>query len=154
MAARHRQAEKIAKGQRSAAGVPAKAVHCQECGKAAGLVTGAVIYPNLPEYAERPYWRCLCGAYVGCHPGTYIALGTPCGPETRKARIAAHASLDGLWRRKAARGGVSKGEARGAAYKWAAAQLQIDPAACHIGMMDKATALRVVALCAPFMGNR
>lgn len=145
MAARHRQAKKSALARDDAPSA------CEECGKRPGLVTGELIYPHRPEYKDRPFWRCLCGAYVGCHPGTYKALGTPCGYATRQARIAAHEALDGLWRRKMAKDGVGKHEARPAAYRWMAAQLNIDPARCHIGMMNEATARRVVEICAPFV---
>lgn len=143
MAARHRQAKRAALGR---ARPP---VICQDCGKPAGLTTGAVIYPHRPDLAHKPIWRCLCGAYVGCHPGTEVALGTPGGPETRKAREAAHAAFDPLWRRKIERDGVPKHEARGAGYRWLAEQLGIHPDDCHIGVMDAATAWRVVDVCKP-----
>lgn len=144
MAARHRKAQTraLARGN--------QAVLCQECGQAAGMVDGRAIYPHRPDLFAKMFWRCDCGAYVGCHPGTIIALGTPCGPETRAARNAAHAALDPLWRRKIQRDGVPRHEARGAAYAWLADQLSMRPEDCHIAMMDQATARRVVEVCAPY----
>lgn len=121
---------------------------CIECGALAEMTEGEAIYPHHPNLWAKPYFRCSCGAYVGCHPGTEIPLGYPAGPETRKARSAAHAAFDPLWKRKAERDGIGKGKARGLGYKWLAEALGIEPAACHISHMDTATARRVVALCA------
>lgn len=143
MAARHRRAKKALRAK------PLPPVTCGECSKPAGLVTGSVIYPRRPDLAGKTYWLCCaCGAYVGCHPGTQQPLGTPCGPATRAARSAAHAAFDPLWKAKASGDGVPKNEARGAGYRWLAAQLGIDGADCHIGHMDAASARRVVDICA------
>jgi hypothetical protein len=145
MAARHRQHGK----QRAQAEKLAR-VDCGECGKPAGLVSGELIYPHRPDLHAKSFWRCCsCLAYVGCHDGTYRPKGSPCGPETRAAWIAAHAAFDPLWRRKMARDGVPQHEARGAGYRWLAEQLGVDPADCHIGMMDVVTARRVVEVCKP-----
>lgn len=111
-------------------------VTCLECGKEARLVDGKRIYPHRPDLYAKSFYLCECGAYCGCHPGTTSALGSPCGPATRKARSAAHAAFDPLWKRKTM--------SRHLAYKWLAEQLGIDPADCHIGMMTEATARRVV----------
>jgi len=92
-------------------------------------------------------WLCDCGAYVGCHDGTERPKGRPCAKPTRDARIAAHAAFDRLWQAKVKRDGCTKKQARASGYKWLAASLGIEPKACHIGEMDKATALRVVQLC-------
>lgn len=130
-------------------------VDCGECGKPAGLVDGRTVYPGHPEYADRPFWRCcVCGAYVGCHDGTFLAKGTPCGPETRRARMAAHAAFDPLWRRKAAKEGIGLGHARGKAYVWLAGRLEIPVDRCHIGMFDAAVARRVVEICTPYLRQR
>ena len=136
--------------QRAAAEKLAK-VDCGECGKPAGLVDGRLVYPHRPDLADKPFWRCcVCQAYVGCHDGTYRPKGSPCGPETRQARIAAHAAFDPLWRRKMEADGLTQGHARAKAYKWLAEQLGTAPEATHIGMFDAATARRVVELCAPY----
>ncbi len=120
---------------------------CIECRKLAVLVTGQAIYPHRPDLHDRPYYRCECGAYVGCHPGTEVPLGYPAGPLTRKARGEAHAVFDPLWKRKAVRDKISRGKARGAGYKWLADQIGIPYADCHISMMDSATCSRVVLAC-------
>lgn len=122
---------------------------CVECnGRDPELVGGDVIYPHRPDLYRKKFLRCRCGAYVGCHMGTDLPLGHPAGPLTQRARKDAHAAFDPLWKRKMAKDGVSKHEARGAGYRWLAAELGIDPKACHIGWMNRETALRVVAACA------
>lgn len=125
-------------------------VICHECGAWASRVTGEVIYPHRPDLHRKNFWRCNCGAYVGCHPGTGTPLGSPCGPVTRAARSRAHAAFDPLWKAKIVRDGVAKHEARGAAYRWLATSLNIEPERCHIGMMDAVTADRVTALCGKY----
>lgn len=46
-----------------------------------------------------PTWTCReCDARVGVHPGTTRALGTLANAATRRARIAAHAVFDPLWK--------------------------------------------------------
>lgn len=145
MAPRHR---KIGQESRSTA---TRKVDCGECSGPCGLVTGDLIYPHRPDLAHKSFWRCYrCNAYVGCHKGTTRPLGTPAGPETQRARRAAHAAFDPLWQRKVERDGVAKHEARGAAYRWLSAQLGTPPEKTHIGHFDAATALRVVELCAPY----
>lgn len=149
MTARHRQARKTKRETERH-----ELVNCGECGKPAGLVSGELIYPHRPDLHAKPFWRCCaCQAYVGCHPGTFRPLGTPCGPSTRAARSKAHAAFDPLWRRKMQRDGCQQHVARGAAYKWLAGQLGIDPLKCHIGMFDASTALRVAEICASFNGG-
>lgn len=143
MAARHRQ-----HGKRKAEAEKLARVDCGECGKPAGLVTGETVYPHRPDLHALPFWRCCaCQAYVGCHDGTFKPKGTPCGPETRGARIAAHAAFDPLWRRKMAKDGLNQGHARALAYRWLSEQLGTEPDKTHIGMFDRATALRVVEIC-------
>jgi hypothetical protein len=110
-----------------------------ECGKTARLVTGQDLYPHRPDLYAKRFWKCLCGAYVGCHGGGITPLGYPAGPETRKARSAAHAAFDPMWK--------GKSRSRSSAYKWLADQLGLDPHATHISWMDEATARRVVEVC-------
>lgn len=145
MAARHRQAKKALRGEL----LPK--VDCGECGKPCGLVDGRTVYPHRPDLANKKLWRCAaCGAYVGCHDGTVAPLGSPCGPDTRRARREAHAVFDPLWRRKIAKEGIAKRQARKAAYRWLSEQLGTEFEKTHIGMFDAAMARRVVDLCAPF----
>lgn len=112
------------------------APRCIECGKIAELVMGDRIYPHRPDLYQKRFYLCACGAYCGCHPNTNFPLGYPCGADTRKARSAAHAAFDPLWRR----GSMGRSQA----YQWLARTLGIDTEDCHIGMMDAPTARRVV----------
>lgn len=109
---------------------------CIECGSRAFLTDGRAIYPHRPDLYRKRFWLCQCGAYCGCHHGTSDALGYPCGPETRKARSAAHAAFDPLWR-----SGKMK---RGQAYRWLSKATAIPFDQCHIGMM---TAKQAQSVC-------
>lgn len=110
------------------------------------LVGGQVVYPHRADLFGRWFWRCACGAYCGVHP-TLKPRGRPGGPETRRARDAAHAAFDPMWRKRAEISGVKPYVARTRGYKWLAEQLGIERKDCHIGDMDAATALRVVEVC-------
>jgi uncharacterized protein DUF3268 len=123
---------------------------CPYCGNAAELVTGKEVYGprKLTWLHDKRYWLCRpCEAWVGVHDGTIIPLGRLADKELRIAKQSAHAVFDPLWEAKMRRDGCSKTKARGAAYKWLAEQLGIDPADCHIGMMDVPTINRVVRIC-------
>ena len=127
---------------------------CSECGGTdVRCVSGDQIYPHRPDLYAKWYWRCACGAYVGCHRTTKVPLGTPAGPATRRAREEAHAAFDTLWQRKVMRG-VLRADARNAAYAWLAEQMGLDPSATHIGSFTKTQCERVVELCRPYLGSR
>lgn len=84
-------------------------VKCIECYTTEALLTtGAEIYPHRKDLAALSFYICdNCGAYVGCHPGTTTALGSPAGPETRSARQQCHRLFDRHWKS----GGMSRSEA-------------------------------------------
>lgn len=109
---------------------------CAECDSIQRLTDGRRIYPHRPDLYAKRFWLCECGAYCGCHPGTTIPLGTCAGPATRRARSAAHAAFDPLWKRRIV--------TRQSAYAWLTRVLGIDPRECHIAMMDAERARRVV----------
>lgn len=111
---------------------------CIECGGLASLVDGKAIYPHRPDLYAKSFYRCECGAYCGCHPKTIKPLGYPCGPTTRKARSAAHAAFDPLWRK----GTMNRRDA----YLWLAKHMNIPAASCHIGMMTEDQAKKVVEI--------
>lgn len=126
---------------------------CVDCGGLGVLKPGRDVYPHRDDLWGLQFYVCTCGARVGCHKGTDLPLGYPCGPATARVRDKAHRVFDGLWRRKMERDGVSKGSARGAAYRWLSQELRIPFGDCHIGMMDRATAQRVVGLCTPIFNR-
>ena len=127
---------------------------CSDCGGTdVRCVSGDQIYPHRPDLYAKWFWRCVCGAYVGCHPTTQVPLGTPAGPATRKAREQAHASFDALWRRKVLRG-TPRTEARNAGYVWLAEQMGLDPSNTHIGSFTKEQCEQVVELCRPYLSSR
>jgi hypothetical protein len=112
---------------------------CLECGAIAKLVGGERIYPHRPDLYHKRFWLCECGAYCGCHGVTTRPLGNPAGPETRRARNAAHQNFDPLWK--------SRQMDRRAAYAWLSREMGIPPEQTHIGMMTAAQAWQVVDLC-------
>lgn len=127
---------------------------CGDCGGPSAIATVEFIYPNRRDLWKRDdgstpwYWHCgACGAYCGAHRDTLKPFGTPGGPETRQARMDAHAAFDPLWRRKMVKEGISQTKARGKGYKWLAAQLGMDAKKCHIGEMSAPDARRVVEVC-------
>ena len=127
---------------------------CLYCGNAAELVNGAKIYPLRADLAPLNFWNCEpCSAFVGCHKaGSYrfedgkkiVHKGTePMGrladAELRRAKIAAHAAFDPLWK--------ASGKGRRFAYTWLAARLGLPVDRTHIGEFDAATCRKVVGLC-------
>lgn len=119
---------------------------CADCGGKSTCVTGKEIYPHRPDLYSKRFWRCECGAYCGCHPGSTFPLGSPAGSETRKARNAAHDAFDPLWERKIIRDGVPQHEARAAGYAWLAEQMGLPVEQTHIGMFTAEQARRVVEI--------
>lgn len=121
---------------------------CDYCGKPSELVTGAQLYPNHPNFATQPYYKCWpCEAWVGCHDGTLAPLGRLANKELRMHKGFAHAAFDPLWKRKADKDCISRGHARSKGYKWLAKSLGIEGKDCHIGMFDVAQCKEVVRLC-------
>ena len=113
---------------------------CPYCWNPAQLVDGGVIYPHREDLYAKWFWRCHpCNAYVGCHPGTQNPLGRLADPELRRAKMAAHAAFDPLWKN----GAMSRKEA----YAWLAQALNLSPDDCHMGMFDLNGCKRVVEAC-------
>lgn len=113
---------------------------CPYCGQPSLLVDGTVIYPHRHDLAQKKFYQCSpCDAYVGCHPkaapngmggfgdGT-VPLGRLANAELRRAKAAAHAAFDPLWR--------FDGMRRRDAYGWLAKALGIPTQDCHIGLFD------------------
>ena len=126
---------------------------CGECGTIARLTTGRAIYRNRPDLYAKPIWICddLCGAYVTCHPGTNVPLGTPARAELRRARQVLHKNMiDALWKTAHLSGAyvdVSNPKriqrhARVRVYEFLADRLGIEREACHVGLFDLETCRR------------
>ena len=116
---------------------------CLHCGDEAALVTGREVYPGLPRLWEKPVWRCPCGAYVGCHPGTTTPLGFPADAALRRARMILHnRRVDPLWRNR------PKGRRsyyRRAVYRLLTRRLGLPESACHVSIFDIETCRRAWA---------
>lgn len=122
-----------------------QAPKCDYCHRDAKLVTGAAIYPHRPDLFARFFWQCEpCDAHVGCHEagkgygdGTR-PLGRLANAELRRAKSAAHAAFDPLWKT----GSMSRAQA----YSWLAKELGVAPQNCHIGMFNVDQCRAVVSL--------
>lgn len=119
---------------------------CIECGETPELVGGEILYRHRPDLYHKKFYRCSCGAYVGCHPDSEIALGNPCGPETRRARGEAHAAIDPLWRE-----GVMR---RNEVYAELARRLGIERSRCHVAHMNLPEARRAREIAYQMMGEK
>lgn len=139
--------------KREARIVPCEPI-CVECGKLAEHVKGDRVYPHRRDLWVKNFYLCECGAYVGCHPFTRIALGRPAGPLTRAARNRAHNAFDLLWRRKMRVEQCPQEVARNAAYDWLAGLLGYPRGECHIGWMTAPEANAVVRACDPYIHRR
>lgn len=102
-------------------------------------------------FGDGHVWMCSnypkCDAYVGCHRGTTIPLGRIANRELRRAKMAAHAAFDPIWRDYSRRNRVPKRRARLNAYLWLAEELRMPAEKCHIGEFDVAECLKVVEIC-------
>jgi hypothetical protein len=122
---------------------------CPHCAGRIRLMSNAVIY-NGKEYGKWPYTyicqKAGCRAYVGCHPNTFIPLGTLATAPMRDARKKAKAAFNPLWE--------SGQMTRSQAYTWLATQLGIkNKEECHIGWFDVEQCRRVVQVCNQHMAE-
>lgn len=119
--------------------------NCMECNSVAELVTGKDIYPHRTDLHHKAFYKCVCGAYCGCHEGTKKPLGYPANAITRKARSAAHKEFDKLWKNNY----MSRVEA----YKWLQETMNLSTELCHIGMMNLDQASKVYIAARQYMST-
>ena len=119
---------------------------CPYCGSNAELKTGYHVYPHRPDLAHLKIWACdPCDAWVGTHKNspTHAPLGRLANAELRKAKMAAHAAFDPLWKN----GQMTRKEA----YKRLAEKMGLAKEKAHIGMFDVEQCKTVVLLCTPMI---
>lgn len=125
---------------------------CPYCHSAVELVTGAEVYPERPELAERHIWRCTqCDASVGCHrPGARVRtsadielvsdgtlpMGSLANEELRAARTETHRLFDGLWQPPARM-------SRADAYAWMARFLGVPAEDAHVASLSYPECIKV-----------
>lgn len=117
---------------------------CPYCGSKTNFTDSKKIYQGVSYGMVYVCWP--CNAYVGVHIGTKRALGRLANSELRIWKKEAHAWFDPLWKKKVSKG-VSKYEARNAAYTWLSENLGIIKEFTHIGMFDVSQCKQVVELC-------
>lgn len=112
-------------------------VICPRCNCPAMLLDASYVY-GLGSRGR--IWFCLvCGAYVGCHPGSTKALGWPADKATRWARHMAHEAFDPIWR--------SRRMSRSGAYQRLAQRMGLPPEQTHIGMFNQEQCGQVIKIC-------
>ena len=111
-------------------------VMCDYCGKQSHFVDSTIVYGR--SYGMI-YYCPGCKAWVGVHKGTDVPLGRLADAQLRKAKIAAHAAFDTIWRRRRT--------TRKEAYKWLSEQMGLPVEKTHIGMFDLAQCEQVITLC-------
>ena len=117
---------------------------CPYCGNDAELTTGYKVYPHRLDLADLKIWACMpCDAWVGTHKNspTNEPLGRLANAELRRAKMAAHAAFDPLWKS----GQMTRKEA----YKRLSEKMGLTPNETHIGMFDVEQCKTVVLLCTP-----
>lgn len=144
------------KDRRGHGGHPMKVVEkrCEYCGGLAVLLSDSKKIYHGRDYG--PAWYCDNNhepAWVGCHGGSYIPMGRLANKELREAKQAVHANFDWMYKLKVSRG-QKKHEARGAAYKWLAEQMGIEPKDCHIGMFSLEQCARALEILKPHQYKR
>lgn len=126
-------------------------ITCPYCQQPAKYMASSEAVYHGRDYG--PLWACLkCEAWVGCHPGTKKPLGRLANAELRKAKMAAHAAFDPIWKARYATKSPAdpkykKGMARGGRYKKLAELMGLTRDECHIGEMNVEQCLKVVELC-------
>ena len=111
---------------------------CPRCGRACERLTGADLYPGRPALAAKRFLACRpCDLRASCHALTWKPASELADGETRRARQAAHAAFDRLWRGPG-------GEDRRALYARMADGLGLDRRTCHIAQFDAETCGRVL----------
>lgn len=110
---------------------------CGECGTSMVLrLSKYGLFYGCPRFPQ-------CRGTHCAHPDG-APIGIPCNAETKRARMAAHAAFDGMWKAWAERAGNCA--ARNDAYAWLRLEMGLTKEQAHIGRFDKEQCARVVEL--------
>lgn len=103
---------------------------CNICGSSVKLISNKQIYGQ--SYGSGYAYVCTnCGARVGTHKGTKIALGILSDSKTRKLRMECHSLFDLFWKGK-----NQSTLKRYDCYNQLAKVLKINITQCHFGYFD------------------
>jgi hypothetical protein len=124
---------------------------CVECGGRGKITPGNRLFPADSHRAAMVFFRCDCGAFASCHPGTAIPCARPANGHTRYLRHKAHEAFDPLWMGYGSGSGrtkgVATGKARKRAYRWLAQEMGLEIQDMHIGLLNADQCRRVIELC-------
>lgn len=131
-------------------------IKCPYCGGSAVFHNSSAFIYNGKDFG--PVHACenfpLCDSFVGCHPGTNVALGRLANNELRFWKKEAHKYFDQLWISKKInkiyRVFLPDTSNRKKAYIWLSQKLRISIDDTHIGMFDVDTCKKVVEICKPY----
>ena len=128
---------KFRRGQN--ANEPRKGPECPYC-KGPTVIRGPeFVYGDKAQKDWSPVWVCQnypdCDAYVGCHPGGKIPLGTPARKALRLKRMRQKDRFNSIWMLKKEREEDKKSRTK--AYTWLASELGIKKEYCHFGMFTE-----------------
>lgn len=117
---------------------------CMPCNKAvdARQTNGSEIYPHRMDLHHLIFYKCLCGANVGCHKNTSTPMGSLADAKLKKERMAAHKAFDDIYKT----GKMTRGES----YAWLSEKLGIASKECHIGMFNAEQCKQVVQVANEF----
>ena len=119
---------------------------CPYCGNNAELKTGHHVYPHRPDLSHLKIWACTpCDAWVGTHKNSpdHKPLGRLANAELRRAKMAAHAAFDPIWK--------SGQMSRRKAYSLLAEKMGLPKLKAHIGEFDVDQCKQVVMLFTPLL---
>lgn len=112
---------------------------CPHCMDKVVPKRGDEIYPHRPDLSSKNFWECSgCKARVGCHPGTWKALGHVASDAERLNRQSAHRAFDPWWKERRM--------TRSAAYTKLSRGLNIPRENTHIGMFSVRQCKEVIKL--------
>lgn len=118
---------------------------CPYCGGDSEYVDSIEVYVKKSYgmiYLCRP-----CGAYVGVHKGTNVALGRLADAFLRHWRGRAHAHFDPIWDALMKQHKLTKDVARTGAYQWLSEKMGTPMDKTHIGMFDPYDCMKIVKIC-------
>ncbi|MCM1142780.1 MAG: DUF3268 family zinc-finger domain-containing protein [Muribaculum sp.] len=107
---------------------------CPYCGRPTALVDSSLIYGK--SYDCKCYYCEPCQAWVGCHKGSYKAMGRLANKELRALKHQAHEAFDPIWKE----GHLPRTKA----YELLSVAFGLPIEQTHIGMFDEDMCRKVI----------
>ena len=107
-------------------------IHCSYCGALAIKRPASYVYGKSAEKGLQLYVCSsypMCDSYVAAHKKSGLPMGTLANKSLRRKRIAAHKSLDNIWKH----GYMTREQV----YKWLQIKLNLTEPEMHIGNFNE-----------------